>query len=198
MTYSPFANTIHKIVNDLYANQDIKYLELGLNCGTNFNSLLLKNKKSVDIKASKVTPTYLMSTDSFFAQNQDIFDMIYVDADHAYEQVIRDYNNSVDVISNNGLIFLHDLYPPDEAHTASNLCDNSFKILNYFIENNFDIIVNLDDYGACAVFNHEKIDVNKFDHNITYPEFCRKNCNHSSLNKTYDDFYRKYREKANV
>ena len=73
MKYSLFANTIHKIVNDLYENKEIKYLELGLNCGSNFTSLLIENKKSVDIKFSQVKPTYLMTTDDFFEQNKDKF-----------------------------------------------------------------------------------------------------------------------------
>jgi hypothetical protein len=197
MKYSPFANTIHKIINDLYENKDIKYLELGLNCGTNFNSLLIKNKKSVDIKFSQVKPTYLMTTDKFFEQNSENFDLIYVDADHEYSQVIKDYNNSVDCISKNGIIFLHDLYPPDENHTNPELCYNSYKILNYFVENNYDIIVNIEDYGACSVFNPQKIDISKFDHNITYNQLINKISNSDFLMKSYDDFFEKYKKKIN-
>jgi len=195
MKYSPFANTIHKIINDLYENTDIKYLELGLNCGTNFNSLLIENKKSVDISFSKVVPTYLMTTDQFFDENKEKFDMIYIDADHEYNQVIKDYNNSVDSIKKGGIIFLHDLYPPNEEHTKPELCYNSYKILNYFIENKFDIIINLDDYGACSVFSPKKIDLSKFDHGITYSQIVSKYSGNDILLKCYDDFLKKYKEK---
>jgi hypothetical protein len=198
MKYSPFANTIHKVINDLYENKEIKYLELGLNCGTNFTSLLIENKKSVDIKFSNVEPTYLMTTDEFFEKNKDEFDLIYVDADHEYNQVIKDYNNSVDCISKNGIIFLHDLYPPDENHTKPELCYNSYKLLNYFVENNYDIIVNLDDYGACSIFDPIKIDISKFDHSITYTQLINKISNNSILMRSYDDFLIKYKEKINV
>ena len=197
MKYSPYANTVHKIINDLYENTNINYLELGLNCGTNFTSLLIENKKSVDIKFSNVKPTYLMTTDEFFNQNYDIFDIIYVDADHEYNQVIKDFNNSVNFISKNGVIFLHDLYPPNEEHTKPELCYNSYKILNYFIENNYDLIVNLDDYGACSIFNPIKIDLSKFNHDITYNEVVEKFLTNSNLLKTYDNFLEKYKIKIN-
>jgi hypothetical protein len=196
MKYSKYANTIHKIVNDLYENSDINYLELGLNCGTNFTSLLIENKKSVDIKFESVMPTYLMSTDFFFEQNKEKFDLIYIDADHEYNQVIKDFNNSIDCIKEGGIIFLHDLYPPDEQHTQTHLCYNSYRILNYFAENNYDIIVNLDDFGACSVFNAKKIDLSKFDHSITYNQMVINLSNNNSLLRTYEEFLIKYTEKV--
>ena len=197
MKYSPFANTIHKIINDLYERKDIKYLELGLNCGTNFNSLLIENKKSVDISFSDVIPTYLMTTNQFFEENKDKFDIIYIDADHEYNQVIKDYNNSVECINKGGIIFLHDLYPPNEEHTKPELCYNSYKILNYFIENNYNIIINLDDYGACSVFNPKKIDLSKFDHGVTYGQIVERYSNSDLLLKSYNSFLEKFKEKIN-
>lgn len=197
MNYSPYANTIHKIINDIYAGSNINYLELGLNCGTNFTSLLIENKKSVDINYYQIKPTYHMSTDQFFDQNNDKFDLIYVDADHEYNQVIKDYNNSVDSLKKGGIIFLHDLYPPDEEHTLPHLCYNSYKILNYYLENNYDFIVNLDDYGACAVLNPRKIDLSRFDHSITYKDTIEKCSTSASLLKSYEDFLERYKERIN-
>jgi len=195
MNYSPHANTIHKIINDLYSGNNINYLELGLNCGSNFASLLIDNKTSVDINYQQMKPTYLMSTDQFFERNNDKYDLIYIDADHEYNQVIKDYNNCNDCITKDGIIFLHDLYPPNEDHTQPQLCYNSYKILNYFIDNNYDILVNTDDYGACAVFNSQKIDLLKFDHNITYRQLTEKFATNINLLKSYDMFLQKYKEK---
>lgn len=195
MNYSPHANTIHKIINDLYSGSSINYLELGLNCGTNFASLLIENKKSVDVKYYQLPPTYLMSTDQFFDQNNDKFDLIYIDADHEYSQVIKDYNNSIDCIVEDGIVFLHDLYPPNEEHTQPQLCYNSYKILNYFIENNYDILVNKDDFGSCAVFSSKKIDLSKFNHDITYKQFTEKFADDINLLISYDDFLKKYKKR---
>lgn len=197
MTNSPFANTIHKIINEFYVGKDIKYLELGLNCGTNFNSLNIDNKVSVDVKSNQTNPTYLMTTDEFFLQNKLKFNIIYVDADHEYLQVIKDFNNSVDSIEERGVIFLHDCFPPDEKHTHPNLCHNSYKVLNYLIKNNYDIIVNRDDYGACAVFEPKKIDIDNFDHDFSYESLVSDHRNHESIYDNYSDFSKKYKEKIN-
>lgn len=197
MTNSPFANTIHKIINEVYVDKNIIYLELGLNCGTNFNSLQIDNKISVDIKFTQTKPTYLMSTDDFFLQNKLKFNLIYIDADHEYSQVIKDFNNSVDSIEDDGIIFLHDLFPPDEYHTHPNFCYNSYKILNYLIQNNYDIIINRDDFGACAVFNPKKIDINNFEHGFSYNSLVSNYKNHESIYENYSDFLKKYKEKIN-
>lgn len=187
-------STVHHIINQFHPNEDISYLELGLSSGINFNSLVLKNKKSVDI-VSDPRPTFQMSTDDFFKNNKEKFHIIYIDADHEYQQVIKDYNNAVDSITINGIIFLHDLYPPDKDHTQKHLCDNSFKILNYFIDNNYNILVNLGDYGACAVFSNSKINLENFNHDITYEDFVKKNNTHESLCGNYEQFSKIYKNK---
>jgi hypothetical protein len=136
-----------------------------------------------------------MSTDDFFSQNKENFDIVYIDADHEYNQVIKDYNNSVDFLNENGIIFLHDLYPPDEYHTSPSLCYNSYKLLNYFMENNYDIIINLDDYGSCSVFNPKKIIISNFDHTITYNDVSIKIKNRENVFSNYSTFLEKYKEK---
>ena len=138
-----------------------------------------------------------MTTNQFFEENKDKFDIIYIDADHEYNQVIKDYNNSVECINKGGIIFLHDLYPPNEEHTKPELCYNSYKILNYFIENNYNIIINLDDYGACSVFNPKKIDLSKFDHSVTYGQIVERYSNSDLLLKSYNSFLEKFKEKIN-
>ncbi len=195
MNYSPYANTIHKIINDIYFEKNIKYLELGLNCGTNFNYLLLDDKTSVDIKFTQTHPTFLMTTDDFFVLNTKKFDLIYIDADHEYSQVIKDFNNSVKSLNEKGIIFLHDLFPPDENHTNPNLCHNSFKILNYLIQNNYDILLNREDYGACAVFNPVEIKVDLFNHEFDYQDLIENYINYDKICDNYSDFINKYKEK---
>lgn len=194
-------STVHNIINDLYKNVDLSYLELGLSCGTNFNSLQTNNKKSVDVKSNNgSSPTFLMSTDQFFEKNTEKFHIIYIDADHEHGQVIKDYNNSVESIFVNGVIFLHDLYPPDENHTQRHFCDTSYKVLNYFLDNNFDVLVNLEDYGSCAVFNNKKIDIEKFDSGITYQNFVKKYSasSHQAICNSYTEFLNKYKTKLTI
>lgn len=203
MILTPYAGTIHKIIYDVFINSEIKYLELGLNDGGNFASLEIKNKTSVDIQEYSHTPhgkpTHLMSTDNFFKQNKNLFDIIYIDAEHEYKQVIRDFNNSVECITENGVIFLHDLYPPDLKHTDQNLCNDSYKILNYFKENNYNIIVNAADYGATCVFNPKKINTDNFN-DINYNDLISKYPinNENSIYNNYDDFLSEFRNKIEL
>ena len=49
-----------------------------------------------------------MYSDDFFAQNEDTFDLIYVDGSHEPEDVYRDLNNSFDVCEIGGIIWVDD------------------------------------------------------------------------------------------
>ena len=51
------------------------------------------------------------TTDEFFKDNTEQFDCVFIDAKHEYKQCHRDFNNSLEVLTENGLIFLHDTYP---------------------------------------------------------------------------------------
>ena len=49
-----------------------------------------------------------MFSDNFFAKNNDVFDLIYVDGSHEPEDVIKDLNNSFDVCKIGGIIWVDD------------------------------------------------------------------------------------------
>lgn len=49
------------------------------------------------------------TTDDFFITNTDKFDVIFIDADHSYEGVKKDYENSLKVINKGGYIIFHDI-----------------------------------------------------------------------------------------
>jgi len=165
--------TVHNIINNIFNNSDINYLELGLMHGEHFNNLNIRNKESVDVvdRGGNGTPTHLMTTDDFFSRNSKKYDIIFIDADHDHRQVIKDFNNSVDALKNNGIIFLHDLYPATLDLTQKNYCDDSYKILDYFIKNGFNIIVNSSDHGSTCVFNPAKIDPNEVLSDLSWEVF---------------------------
>lgn len=52
---------------------------------------------------------YNMSTDNFFKQNSQEYDCIFIDADHDYEGVMKDYVNSLKFIRKDGWIIFHDI-----------------------------------------------------------------------------------------
>jgi len=52
-----------------------------------------------------------LSSDEFFKKNVKKFDIIFLDGLHTYEQTIKDINNSLDSIDENGVILIHDCLP---------------------------------------------------------------------------------------
>ena len=55
--------------------------------------------------------THRMTSDKFFLNNDKKFDCIFIDGLHHYEQVIKDIENSINILSNDGIILMHDCLP---------------------------------------------------------------------------------------
>ena len=51
---------------------------------------------------------YKMTSDNFFQNNSKIFDLIFIDGDHFYDQVLRDINNAWKILKNSGFLILDD------------------------------------------------------------------------------------------
>lgn len=104
------AEIIQYLINKISAK---KYLEIGIgNCGT-FNLISCEYKISVD-PTPACPVTYKMTSDDFFIQNKETFDVIFIDGLHFSEQVYRDIMNSLSFLSENGYIVCHDINPMEE------------------------------------------------------------------------------------
>lgn len=68
-----------------------------------------------------------MTSDQFFAQNDKMFDIIFIDGDHDESQVSRDIVNALKFIKTGGAIVLHDAYPPSKEFTVSYRCGTVFR-----------------------------------------------------------------------
>ena len=89
---------------------NINYLEIGCNNNENFDSVMLppKNKFGVDpVSGGNIKKT----SDDFFIQNNILYDVIFIDGLHTYEQCQKDLINSLKFLNINGYIFIHDLIP---------------------------------------------------------------------------------------
>ncbi len=86
------------------------YLEIG--CAENllFDQVKAARKVGVDPVRGG---THRMTSDAFFAANEERFDVVFIDGLHHYEQVRRDVMNALAVVPAGGWIALHDLYPRD-------------------------------------------------------------------------------------
>lgn len=111
------------IINSLIAIKKYKsYLEIGIGDGANYNQIICENKNNVDpcfdlLDSQNISHVKnVMTSDEFFNKNTEMFDVIFVDGLHEYQQVYRDIKNSLNVLNENGCIVCHDMLPPTEWH----------------------------------------------------------------------------------
>ena len=115
------------------------YLELGIYDAKNYNYIVTRNKQldyaeCVDmLKDAKIAfgTFFKMTTDNYFLQNKKKFDVIFIDACHDIENVIKDFENSVKILNSNGLILLHDTSPKEKFLFDKNYCSDAYKINDY-------------------------------------------------------------------
>jgi len=74
----------------------------------------------------------------------------FIDGDHLYEQVKRDFDNLFELLVDDGYIFLHDTYPPSEEYCNENYCGTVYK-LRQELEERKDI--------DCFTFTHSAFEV---------------------------------------
>ena len=94
--------------------QTRKYLEIGLFDGWCFPQINAGYKISVDPEKNSEYLTHEMTSDEFFEQNTDKFDVIFIDGLHHSDQVYKDIMNSLNVLTPKGFIVCHDINPPNE------------------------------------------------------------------------------------
>ena len=85
-----------------------RYLEIGCDTNSLFNSVACLNKIGVDpVKGG----THRMTSDLFFKKNLEKFDVIFIDGLHEYKQVRKDCINALKFLKINGWIAFHDFLP---------------------------------------------------------------------------------------
>ena len=101
------------LFNEVIKNRGYKkYLEIGVSNGSTFYNVQCETKHGVDPYNKDVThPT---TSDLFFENCTDMYDIIFIDGDHECYQVLRDIDNSINHLNDNGIIFIHDTKPHTE------------------------------------------------------------------------------------
>ena len=99
----------YDIINKIIIKKNYtSYLEIGCFKDETFNQINIKKKIGVDPVSGG---NLRMTSDQFFNDNKDKFDLIFIDGLHVYEQVIKDIFNSIKVLKENGVILVHDCLP---------------------------------------------------------------------------------------
>ena len=97
-----------RIINEIIKEKGYKsYLEIGYGDGVNFKNIEVEKKVAVD-------PIINQTSDDFFANNLDSFDLIFIDGLHQSDQVERDIVNSWKSLAPKGTILIHDCMPWSE------------------------------------------------------------------------------------
>ncbi|MCB0555502.1 MAG: class I SAM-dependent methyltransferase [Phaeodactylibacter sp.] len=104
-----------KLINYFIRSRNYhRYLEIGVQDErSNFAHINCEYKVGVDIEP---VSTFTGTSDDFFLQNREKFDLIFIDGLHTEEQVLKDINNAMQSLARAGIIILHDCMPPDEWH----------------------------------------------------------------------------------
>ena len=123
------------LINDLISDLNYKsYLELGVSIGESWKLISCENKIGVDNNinvANEFDGVIHATTDDYFLNNKDKFDLIYIDALHEKNQVYKDFKNSFNVLNDSGVIIFHDVNPFDISQTHFN---NSGDVFELWIE----------------------------------------------------------------
>jgi len=90
------------------------YLEIGTQYGYNFAKI--KCDKKVGVDPGDYDFEYVnLTSDDYFSECEDMFDVIFIDGLHHADQVLKDFENALMHISPRGVIILHDCKPTNKA-----------------------------------------------------------------------------------
>ncbi|MCF8219664.1 MAG: class I SAM-dependent methyltransferase [Bacteroidales bacterium] len=101
------------IIQDIIAKYGYKnYLEIGAYKNKNYNRIKVSGTKvGVDPEqGGNVRKT----SNQFFDDNNQKFDLIFIDGYHEEEQALKDIYNALEALNDNGIIVIHDLLPQSE------------------------------------------------------------------------------------
>jgi len=146
-----------------------RYLELGIAKAKCFNVIAPYFKESTAVDISEKALNHIDrslkdsvdifefkgKTQSFFKNNREEFDLIFIDADHHFDSVAKDFFDSLDCLAEDGIIILHDTYAPNEFYSGH--CEDAWKIQEVLINRNDLQFINLPVfYGLTIVKRHNK------------------------------------------
>jgi len=157
------------------------YLEIGISKRANFEKINIEYKVGVDPEPNTL-PTYCITSDEYFRNNNEKFDIIFIDGLHEEHQVRRDFENALCLLNNHGFIVIHDVnpynenfthYPRDSREWYGNVYRFAMTLSEYsgidFRTLNFDC-------GCCVVWKDSKKIAKPINMEISWETFdkCRK------------------------
>jgi len=129
-TNSKFFNHSARRINQIMAKKTYSYLEIGVASGTTLQCISATEKVGVDplplfntVKLPKATSFYEMTSDDYFSslEAEKKFDFIFLDGLHEFDQLLKDFINSLKHINPGGWILIDDVVPSDSISALPNI-----------------------------------------------------------------------------
>ncbi len=157
------------------------------NPADNFDRIAADFKVSVDpgVEAQENLATFPLTSDEFFKKlrigeiklEQSRFDVIFIDGLHLADQVYRDIQNALSVVSDVGFVVLHDCSPPTIHHARENFREQGpathfwngtgWKAYQRFrTESNKRCFVVDVDWGVGVIVNHDENPENRLSSDV--------------------------------
>jgi glycosyltransferase involved in cell wall biosynthesis len=103
-----------QVINNFVSGKT-SYLEIGVEYGTTFQNVNIENKVGVDPDPQLKDDRIIKKTsDDFFKDNDEMFDIIFIDGMHQSDYVLKDFTNSINCLNEGGIIFIDDVLPLNE------------------------------------------------------------------------------------
>ncbi len=159
-----------EIINKIIKKNNYKrYLEIGCYKNENFDKINIGYKVGVDPVSGG---TVRKSSDEYFKNNREFFDIIFVDGLHYFDQVKKDIENSLNFLNSKGIIIVHDCLPSKirdqmipRAHEKWN-GDVWKAIVEFRTKDHLDVYTCFADEGLGVIFkrkNKNKLNLNLKD-----------------------------------
>lgn len=169
----------YDIIQNIINKRGFKsFLEIGSFNNDTFDKILVQNKVGVDPERGG---NIRLTSDEFFKTNKSFFDIVFIDGLHLYEQVRKDFFNSLNFLNPGGVILIHDCLPSkfrDQVRLRSHELWNGdvwklvveLRTLDYI-----QLYTIIADYDVAIVKigkNENILKFNKDFRKLTYKDYC--------------------------
>lgn len=164
------ADFLQKIADHIGAK---RYLEISVQGSKTFDEVEVENKTRVEPE----------TTDSFFAENEETLDLVFLDGRHFHEEVFRDVMNARNCLSENGVIVLHDCHPRQEEHQLREQPPSTWNgdvwkaVAMLRQEPDVDVATIYPDFGLGVVLNRPNTDIINIPDELTWDTYREQRCN---------------------
>ena len=168
---------------DCFEQEDCKYLEIGVDNEYVFSSVNVLNKNKIGVDPAKGGTHRMTSCDFFYKNQQNKFDVIFIDGLHTYEQCKLDCINSLIASKDQSISLFHDMVPENlwqeiTPRKYKTWTGNVWKVaVELSMSKNLDFVIANIDHGVGILKKKKGWEY------LSNPDL---------INKNFKDFYRDY------